>query len=583
MPKKDAVPPPPGHTPPHRRSHLRRLSLVVLVVALGFTGSASAGWRRDSQPPTAPTNVRVAGATASSVTVAWNASTDNVGVAGYYVYNGGTRFRVSASTLNYTFTGLTCGTTVNVSVVAYDRAGNRSAPGTATVATAACPDAQPPTPPTNFSLTWRTANGMAVSWSPSFDNVGVTGYDVYQGSTLMTTTYLTSATLSGLACGTTYSLAVDAFDAAGNHSTRSTMSVATSACADTTAPSAPTGLAASSVTQTGLTLSWNASNDNVGVAGYGVYQGTTLLASPSTTSYALTGLGCGATYPLAVDAFDAAGNHSAKTPLNVSTAACSSPSGSPSTEPAPIAGLGYHQVFRDDFNTLDRSVWDDHIWYDDAPSPSWTGYQTVENGVLNLRTSRNYTYSGGNWPINTLTTFSSGLTFQQGYFEARMKWTKGDGAWPGFWLFSYRHATNPSWPSLNPYCKNNGLPLAQCYSGELDAYEGQGSEPQSFYGTIHRNSSGDYGVADQQNSNNWQPAGVDLTSDFHTYGMLWTATQITWYLDGKPLMSAPVYDSTNQPMFLLLQMWIGGWTMDPDSTTPTTLDTQVDYVQVWQK
>jgi beta-glucanase (GH16 family) len=125
--------------------------------------------------------------------------------------------------------------------------------------------------------------------------------------------------------------------------------------------------------------------------------------------------------------------------------------------------------------------------------------------------------------------------------------------------------------------------LAQCYSGELDAYEGQGSEPQSFYGTIHRNSSGDYGVADQQNSNNWQPAGVDLTSDFHTYGMLWTATQITWYLDGKPLMSAPVYDSTNQPMFLLLQMWIGGWTMDPDSTTPTTLDTQVDYVQVWQK
>ena len=48
-------------------------------------------------------------------------------------------------------------------------------------------------------------------------------------------------------------------------------------------------------------------------------------------------------------------------------------------------------------------------------------------------------------------------------------------------------------------------------------------------------------------------------------------------------MSAPVYDTTNQPMFLLLQMWTGGWTYDTDSTTPTTIETQVDQVQVWQK
>ena len=43
--------------------------------------------------------------------------------------------------------------------------------------------------------------------------------------------------------------------------------------------------------------------------------------------------------------------------------------------------------------------------------------------------------------------------------------------------------------------------------------------------------------------------------------MLWTASQITWYLDGRALMSAPTYDSTNQPMYLLLQMWVGGWTL----------------------
>jgi beta-glucanase (GH16 family) len=258
----------------------------------------------------------------------------------------------------------------------------------------------------------------------------------------------------------------------------------------------------------------------------------------------------------------------------------------PTTVPGPIAGEGYHEVFRDDFDALDRSIWDDHIWYDGPPNPAWTSFQTVGSGVLHLRTSRDFQWGpepSDNWPINTISTQSSGLTFTQGYFEARMKWTGAQGAWPGFWLFSYRHATNPSWPSLNPSCADNDLPAALCYSAELDVFEGQGAEPNVFYGTIHRNSSNNYGVNDVQNDNNAQSQAVDLSADFHRYGMLWTDSSITWYLDDEPLMTSPVYDSTNQPMFLLLQMWVGGWTGDPDSSTPDVLDTQVDYVDVWQK
>ena len=52
--------------------------------------------------------------------------------------------------------------------------------------------------------------------------------------------------------------------------------------------------------------------------------------------------------------------------------------------------------------------------------------------------------------------------FTFGYFEARMRWTKGDGSWPAFWLLSYRHSINPNWPSVNAYCAQNGLPTAQC-------------------------------------------------------------------------------------------------------------------------
>jgi beta-glucanase (GH16 family) len=275
-----------------------------------------------------------------------------------------------------------------------------------------------------------------------------------------------------------------------------------------------------------------------------------------------------------------------KRPCSKSPSSDPTPPGGPpsSAEPSPIAGMGYHQAFRDDFDTLNRAVWDDHIWYDESPSPTWTNFQYAQNGILHLATSRNFSCgSGCNYPINTVTTQTSGKTFQYGYFEARMKWSAGHGAWPGFWLYSYRHATNPAWPSVNPICSQLGELVSHCYAGELDAFEGQGSEPQAFYGTIHRNSCGCYGVGDQQNGNNWQPAGVDLTAGFHTYGMLWTPTQVSWYLDGRLLMSATPYDSLNQPMFVLLQMWTGGWTYDPDSTTPGSIETQVDYVQIWQK
>src|SRR5438093_10318156 len=59
---------------------------------------------------------------------------------------------------------------------------------------------------------------------------------------------------------------------------------------DTTAPTTPSGLAASALTSTSLTLSWNASTDNVGVTGYQVYRNGTLVASPGGTSASISGL-----------------------------------------------------------------------------------------------------------------------------------------------------------------------------------------------------------------------------------------------------------------------------------------------------
>jgi Carbohydrate binding module (family 35)/DUF5010 C-terminal domain len=94
----------------------------------------NSGGGGDTQPPTVPGNVRVTGSTPSSISLAWNASTDNVGVAGYTVREGNT---VVASPTGTTATigGLAPSSSHTYTVTARDAAGNesgRSAPTTGT-------------------------------------------------------------------------------------------------------------------------------------------------------------------------------------------------------------------------------------------------------------------------------------------------------------------------------------------------------------------------------------------------------------------------------------------------------------------
>ncbi|WP_333968564.1 GEVED domain-containing protein [Aquimarina algiphila] len=89
---------------------------------------------------------------------------------------------------------------------------------------------------------------------------------------------------------------------------------------DTQAPSAPSGLTASNVTATTLSLSWNASTDNIGVTGYDVYQGNSITTSVTGTSANIAGLTSGTAYQFKIKAKDAAGNISGfSNTVNVTT------------------------------------------------------------------------------------------------------------------------------------------------------------------------------------------------------------------------------------------------------------------------
>ncbi|MER7457013.1 glycoside hydrolase family 9 protein [Micromonospora sp. NPDC126480] len=194
------------------------------------------------------------------------------------------------------------------------------------------PDTVAPTAPGTPTASAVTATGLTLSWAASTDNVGVTGYDVYReaGATdvLVGSPATTSLAVTGLTAATSYSFYVVARDAAGNRSAASppvTVTTADPSTPDTTPPTAPGTPTASAVTATGLTLSWAASTDNVGVTGYRVYRrngGSDLLVgSPSTTTLAVTGLAAATTYTFHVVAVDAAGNASAASaPVTVTTA-----------------------------------------------------------------------------------------------------------------------------------------------------------------------------------------------------------------------------------------------------------------------
>jgi chitodextrinase len=200
-------------------------------------------------------------------------------------------------------------------------------------------DHKPPSTPTGLTVFSVTQSTVLVDWDASTDRSGVTGYEALANGVLAQTEE-TRYTVERLACGTRVDVSVRAFDAAGNRSSWATVSASTAACSgpppDTTPPSAPAVLRTSNVAGTSLTLSWTAANDNLGVTSYAVYVDGVNVSSVTPNSASVTGLTCGSSYGLGVEAVDAAGNRSTRAQLAASTAACSTPP--PPPEPPPTLG-----------------------------------------------------------------------------------------------------------------------------------------------------------------------------------------------------------------------------------------------------
>jgi len=288
----------------------------------------------DTIPPTQPGNLKVASASATGVAIAWNPSTDNVGVTGYDVYRNSSRVGTTAQT-TASFNGLTCGTGYPVGVDAFDAAGNSSAPANMTITTSACADTQPPTAPGNVTVSTRTTTSISLTWAPSTDNTGVAGYGIYNGGELANTTTGTTGIVSGLTCGTNYTLAIDAFDASGNSSPKSTaIMVSTLPCTDTTAPTVTITSPANGSTVTGTVTAAANATDNVAVVRVEFFRDGVSLGNDTTSPYSTafnTTTVANGSHTFGARAYDASGNVGSASNVTVTVSNVTPP---PSGNPA---------------------------------------------------------------------------------------------------------------------------------------------------------------------------------------------------------------------------------------------------------
>lgn len=294
----------------HTVAVARRDCTGTMHTSTPLTITTSAG---PSTRPTAPSGLAVTGTTNGSVSLAWAPSATAIE---YAVYDGGTRVAVSNGS-SATVSGLWRDTAHQFTVSALDAAGGESAQSAAAAtSTAPCDTIVPP--PTALTVTPRSASTVALAWSSL---VQPSGFVVYRSGVQVATVDGTSAVVTGLPSASTASYSVAVREAANGGacgtSAPSAAVTATTLSGAYARPAAPASLTVTSQSanfsnyNTGtVTLTWSQPASADPVTGYRLYDGSSVLATTTSTGATLT-LPSGPTHAVYVVSVDAAGNESA--------------------------------------------------------------------------------------------------------------------------------------------------------------------------------------------------------------------------------------------------------------------------------
>lgn len=226
---------------------------------------------------------------------------------------------------------------------------------------------------------------------------------------------------------------------------------------------------------------------------------------------------------------------------------------------APPAGKTWTMTFNDEFNgtTLDLVKWDTidvccgHTDHDEY----YRGANCVVNNGILTEIFKKESYGGKGHTSGSIT--SRIFKQQYGYYEIRAKFTKGNGTWPAFWMDG---SGSNAW--------------------EIDIMEWLGYQPSILYYTFHK------WIGGHTSSGTQYTAGVDLSADYHTYGMEWkTNNDLVFYFDdaevrrvtgfaaGQTILALPVCAN-------LQGVNAGQWGPSMDNTTPFPFYYYIDWIRI---
>ena len=273
----------------------------------------------------------------------------------------------------------------------------------------------------------------------------------------------------------------------------------------------------------------------------------------------------------------ASSSHSTRTPAPTHSAsatasphATSSASKSPSKSRTILSAFHGVLTWNDEFNsTAGLNGWHfltgnvggqaplDELQYYDQSNAS------VSNGNLVLTA----TQGGGGHQCKygpcryTSVRMISSFSQAYGLFEARIKLAGGQGIWPAFWMQGDNY-------------DQVGLPAA----GEIDIAEVNGRPPVNVL-------SG-FGHAPGVVTKYYDSLPQPLDAGYHIYGVEWTRTGITWFVDGKAYGYLAAYRGWpfNHPFNIILSLAVGGtWPGPPDATTHFPVSMYVNWIHVYRR
>lgn len=195
---------------------------------------------------------------------------------------------------------------------------------------------------------------------------------------------------------------------------------------------------------------------------------------------------------------------------------------------------------------------------------------SINDGILTIKAAPidpTIRAAVGPWAKYTSGFLSTEYSFSQtyGYFEMRAELPSGAGLWPAFWLLPVDKSWPPEIDALETF-------------GAKNPANGQGGSTLIHYASHTTNT--------LQSCGAWYNVGVDVTQGFHTYGVDWEPTGITYYFDGKPYVTCPPNPQANKPFYILVNLAVGGpgsWPGTPNASNTWAAEMKIDYIRAYQK